>query len=702
MIPLFRVNMSPTAKEAVAKVLDSGYVGQGPKVEFFEKMLEEVYGVKPLATSGCTHALDLAYHLAHLSPGSKVISTPMTCTASNSPLVNRYCLIKWADIEAVVVVDWAGRQVDTKRISEIVTPYHIPVIEDAAHVFFKHHDKYPPNWYTAYSYGAIKHLTTVTGGSLIVPPEQYERAKLLRWFGLDRTANELCRCLHPGTKIRIVGKHSQRISTVVKNRERGPVWVMEDGHLVPRKIVKWFETPLNGRKYVRMHGRTFGPSFKTTVTSDHKIRTPTGWINAGNLRNGDKFYTSLPDMSPIQRQIIIGSLLGDAYMACPPHKSKGAGRATLTENHTKRDEKYTMVKVEALSGLGAHAIQRPVDSRHPYGTVQYNTRALPCFVELKNAFYPIHKKVVPRNILKKEFSDLMFAVWFMDDGHTSIINQREGLIPACQLATNGFTKRDVKFLEGFLSQRGYECTMQKSTSGWLLRFTKKGSAALVDAISPYVLPHMRYKVGHLSYLRPFNLNLYGDGSSAVFIDECVVDVPPKDEYRTVFCIEVEGGGHNFGTTNAIVHNCSQDIPEAGYSYNMSDVQAAIGIENAALGIKSVFEARNNAHYYEETFAKLKTVATPPPDPNSSWWLYVLKTPKRDKFIEYMNASGIMASPAHRRNDMHSAMPKSVTPLPGVNDYDAHHCAIPVGWWLSEEDRDLIARTVVEWDKLVSI
>ena len=38
-IPLFKVFMAPTAKEKVGEVLDSGYIGQGPKVDEFEKQL---------------------------------------------------------------------------------------------------------------------------------------------------------------------------------------------------------------------------------------------------------------------------------------------------------------------------------------------------------------------------------------------------------------------------------------------------------------------------------------------------------------------------------------------------------------------------------------------------------------------------------------------------------------------------------------
>ena len=38
-IPLFKVFMSPTAKDKAGEVLDSGYIGQGSKVDEFEKQI---------------------------------------------------------------------------------------------------------------------------------------------------------------------------------------------------------------------------------------------------------------------------------------------------------------------------------------------------------------------------------------------------------------------------------------------------------------------------------------------------------------------------------------------------------------------------------------------------------------------------------------------------------------------------------------
>ena len=50
-IPLFKVFMSPTVKSKVGEVLDSGYIGQGPKVEEFESDLSKYFGTDNVVTN---------------------------------------------------------------------------------------------------------------------------------------------------------------------------------------------------------------------------------------------------------------------------------------------------------------------------------------------------------------------------------------------------------------------------------------------------------------------------------------------------------------------------------------------------------------------------------------------------------------------------------------------------------------------------
>ena len=163
-IRLFKPCMSPSAASEVALTLASGYIGQGPKVEEFEAALKEVYGLDFLTVNSCTSAIDLALHLCGVGPGDCVITTPMTCTATNNHIVLRGATPVWADVDpntgmldpesvkrkydiyrdngevialhrgapvkAIIAVDFGGRRCDYPMLRG----FGIPVIEDAAHL----------------------------------------------------------------------------------------------------------------------------------------------------------------------------------------------------------------------------------------------------------------------------------------------------------------------------------------------------------------------------------------------------------------------------------------------------------------------------------------------------------------------------------------------------------------------------------------
>lgn len=239
-IPLFKVFMAPTAKDKVGEVLESGYIGQGPKVDEFEKQLGEYFGNKKVVTVNAgTSALHLALHLlknpkedwhenvyqgvawAHhhwpgIQDGDEVLATPLTCTASNWPIVANNLKIKWVDIDpttlnmdledlekkmtpktkAIMGVHWGGYPLDLDKIQDIKNRFReqhgwAPVlIEDGAHsIGTKYKGKYLGNHgnFVMNSFQAIKHITSVDGGLLYCPHDElYERAKLLRWYGIDR------------------------------------------------------------------------------------------------------------------------------------------------------------------------------------------------------------------------------------------------------------------------------------------------------------------------------------------------------------------------------------------------------------------------------------------------------------------------------------------------------------------------------------
>lgn len=239
MIPLFKVYMSEDVPENVSKLLMSGYIGQGPVVDDFEKVLKSYFRHEYLiTTNAATSAEHLALHMlkkpmwetydgcaqkqiwSGLEEGDEVLCTPLTCTATNWPVLANNLKIKWVDVDPktlnmdlndlarkitkktkiIYLVHWGGYTIDLDRVKEIqdktehLLGFRPMVIEDCAHsigsqwkgrVLGNHGN------ICTFSLQAIKHVTAIDGGILTLPNQDlHHRAKLLRWYGIDRETNK--------------------------------------------------------------------------------------------------------------------------------------------------------------------------------------------------------------------------------------------------------------------------------------------------------------------------------------------------------------------------------------------------------------------------------------------------------------------------------------------------------------------------------
>lgn len=729
---LFRCSMSPDAGPAVAKLYTPDtngrtYVGQGPKVDEFEHAFGSLIGLErpPLGVNSCSAAIDLALHLIGVGPGDEVITTPLTCSATNGSIVTRGASIVWADVDpitglidpvsvasaltsrtkAVIAVDWAGRFCDYGALQAISDG--VPIIEDAAHCVYTpviHGD------YLCFSFGPIKHLTTGGYGGALLPPDvQYERAKLLRWHGLDRTGpSDSFRCIHPRTKVRMANGRAVPIRQLVSEKNPGPVLVYENGHLVPRKIVGWHENPREERKYLRIGLAALQGREAATVTEDHLILTREGWKRADCLTEQDEVATAYPSPSALQRQLLIGGLLGDAGMN---GNKAGLHRNMILESHTARDRDYAEAKVAAFSGLGMTIVDRAPDEKHPVGMVQFWSKSLPTLSDLGRAFYPNGHKIVPRTLIETEgLSDAALAIWFMDDGSTHVHNGMDALHPYCQVASNGFSEEDVRWLIDYLDGLGLPCRALSSagTTGWRIAFTKEGSRHLVERIARFVPPSMRYKVGHLPELEAFDPESWGTGESLASWDRVIVTEQAERSWNwgtKTYCLSVEGGAQNFVAGPIVVHNCEQDIKEAGYRYHMTDDQAVVGLANLLLAVDGVESARSNAWEYTRRLKHIGGLTLPAFDDLCNYWLFGLIVEQhRDLFMQEMASLGIPTSRVHARNDTHTAYRAATArwrALPGVDYFDSHQVNIPVGWWITPSEFERIIAAVDDSARLVT-
>ena len=243
MIPLFKVHMSETIPEKVSKILMSGYIGQGQVVDDFEKVLKSHFGHDWLVTTNAaTNAEHLALHMLKkptkvmemnhtgdgavthswngIKDGEEVLCTPLTCTATNWPVLANNFNIKWVDVDPktlnmdlddlarkitkntkiIYLVHWGGYPIDLDRVKEIqdrtrqMFGFRPMVIEDCAHGIGSEWRKKPLGNHgniCTFSLQAIKHITSIDGGILTLPNQDlYNRAKLLRWYGIDRETNK--------------------------------------------------------------------------------------------------------------------------------------------------------------------------------------------------------------------------------------------------------------------------------------------------------------------------------------------------------------------------------------------------------------------------------------------------------------------------------------------------------------------------------
>lgn len=204
----------PPAEELmpeIEKTLYSGYIAEGEKVYEFEKNFGEYIGNNlSLSLNSGTAGLHIALMLIGIGPGDEIISTALTAEPTNVVIKLTGAKVVWADIDintglidpnsvralindktkAIMLVHYAGMVCNLDEFNKISKEFNVPIIEDAAHALgSKYNNEYIGNNspYTIFSFQAIKHMTTVDGGMLMLKSEEdFNKGKLLRWFGIDK------------------------------------------------------------------------------------------------------------------------------------------------------------------------------------------------------------------------------------------------------------------------------------------------------------------------------------------------------------------------------------------------------------------------------------------------------------------------------------------------------------------------------------
>lgn len=204
MIPVLRPDYDLQTKKELLEVLDSGWVGQGPKTFEFEEKFAEYVGAKYcVMTNSGTSALDLCLKVYGIK-GGELITTPMTFVSD--AIVGEWngMDVTFADIKeddlcidplalkispqtkAIIAVDSHGRLAD---IEGIRAKFDGLIIEDAAHACFT--PGAGKGDITIWSFQAVKSLPIFDGGAITTNDEEiYKKLRTLTWLGVEKSTFE--------------------------------------------------------------------------------------------------------------------------------------------------------------------------------------------------------------------------------------------------------------------------------------------------------------------------------------------------------------------------------------------------------------------------------------------------------------------------------------------------------------------------------
>ena len=204
----------PESLSELDNILHSGALSYGKWGKKFECSLCEFIGNDYLLTTNSyASAIQLALTVLGLSFGDEVITSPMSCLASNQPLLTFGLKIVWADIDpktGTLSPDSVKEKITSKtklifhnhfcgyvgyvdEINSIGKQFGIPVIDDCVEAFgAKYKGKYMGNLgtdFTIFSFQTIRLPNTIDGGAIsFKDKKKYDKAFLMRDFGIDRTA----------------------------------------------------------------------------------------------------------------------------------------------------------------------------------------------------------------------------------------------------------------------------------------------------------------------------------------------------------------------------------------------------------------------------------------------------------------------------------------------------------------------------------
>ena len=261
-------------------------------------------------------------------------------------------------------------------------------------------------------------------------------------------------------------------------------------------------------------------------------------------RSGTPKDNITPAVSKTQKQVLLGSILGDGSL----RKETNNCRVSFTQGYKQLD--YLKWKLELLGDLVTGKVREGKSGYCDNKVYSTSTRIIK-ELNIYNVPEEEHVKRVLQNI-----DDLGVAVWFMDDG--------SNYCGSLTIHTESFSYNSQLLFQQFFKEKyGLDTHISKCTKNhkvyYFLVFTKESSKKLSSIIGQYVPEIMRYKlVG--GFGEPYNFTpvpeLYYGLSEITHISV------EKSKVPYVYNIEVADNHNYLVGNNKLVSNCHHMISDS--------------------------------------------------------------------------------------------------------------------------------------------
>ena len=389
-------------------------------------------------------------------------------------------------------------------------------------------------------------------------------------------------CFEYHTPILLADGTTELIGKIVSQRKEVEVlsYNKERNIIEPKKVINFFKSPKTS--WVKVKKRR---TSSVICSPNHGFYTSEGKKRADELNPGDTIYSPEKKITDIQKQILLGSLLGDGSVRYTKRFLNGQSTGVKMMQSEQRLP-YLHFKKELMGWhITSESSQTSGWNKVPMHTLGTESSDIMTNIIRDLGIINIKGKKIVTEKWLDTLTPLGLAVWYCDDGS---IAYKKGV--SVRINTQGFTRKENELIIEYFRQKWdlnflIAPEKRKNKNLYSIRANTEDSIRFLEIVSDYIPTCMSYKT--ILKCNKFWETYIKEENNWELFEDLIESVNTYhfskntfDRYR--YNIEVEGN-HNYFANNILVSNCqsfknaktktwfgANEISEASkYCYGMS-------------------------------------------------------------------------------------------------------------------------------------